>query len=172
MKLCLLPEDTLKGPPPSWKGEHQSLVGAKAMRVHKGLKRKKLVSHWSAGLCLVAYSCLTLLPHGLYPPSSSVHGILQARTLWVAIPFSRESSWPRDQTWVSCTAGRLPSEPPRKPRLEKQKANHKRKSTGNSLAVQWLGLGAFTAWPWVQSLVWELISCKPCSIAKKKKKKT
>ena len=40
------------------------------------------------------------------PPGSSVHGILQARTLeWVAIPFSRESSWPRDRTWVSCIAG-------------------------------------------------------------------
>ena len=42
------------------------------------------------------------------PPSSSVHGILQARSLeWVAIPFSRGSSWPRDRTWVSCTAGRF-----------------------------------------------------------------
>ena len=34
--------------------------------------------------------------------SSSVHGILQARILeWVAMPSSRESSQPRDQTWVS-----------------------------------------------------------------------
>ena len=42
------------------------------------------------------------------PPSSSVHGILQARTLeWVAIPFSRGSSRPREQTCVSCTAGRF-----------------------------------------------------------------
>ena len=37
------------------------------------------------------------------PASSSVYGILQARILeWVAIPFSRGSSQPRDQTWVSC----------------------------------------------------------------------
>ena len=37
------------------------------------------------------------------PPGSSVHGISQARILeWVAISFSRESFWPRDQTWVSC----------------------------------------------------------------------
>ena len=36
------------------------------------------------------------------PPGSSVHGILQARILeWVAIPFSRGSSWPRDQTQVT-----------------------------------------------------------------------
>ena len=35
-----------------------------------------------------------------------VHGILQARILvWVAISSSRESSWPRDQTHVSCNAG-------------------------------------------------------------------
>ena len=41
----------------------------------------------------------------------SVHGILQARILkWMAIPFPRESSWPRDQTHisqVSCTEGRF-----------------------------------------------------------------
>ena len=34
---------------------------------------------------------------------SSVHGISQARILeWVAISFSRGSSWPRNQTQVSC----------------------------------------------------------------------
>ena len=36
-------------------------------------------------------------------PGSSVHGILQARTLeWVAMPSSRGSSWSRDWTCVSC----------------------------------------------------------------------
>jgi len=41
-------------------------------------------------------------------PGSSVHGILQARTLeWVAIPFSRGSSRPRDQTCISCTGSRF-----------------------------------------------------------------
>ena len=35
-----------------------------------------------------------------------VHGILQARILeWVAFPFSRGSSWPRNQTRVCCIAG-------------------------------------------------------------------
>ena len=39
---------------------------------------------------------------------SSVHGIPQARILeWVAISFSRESSRPRNQTQVSCIAGRF-----------------------------------------------------------------
>ena len=38
-------------------------------------------------------------------PGSSVRGILQARILqWVAFSFSRGSSWPRDQTQVSCIA--------------------------------------------------------------------
>ena len=41
-------------------------------------------------------------------PGSSVHGIFRARVLeWVAMPFSRVSSQPRDQTQVSCIAGRL-----------------------------------------------------------------
>ena len=36
----------------------------------------------------------------------TVHGILQARILeWVAYPFSSGSSWPRNQTRVSCIAG-------------------------------------------------------------------
>jgi len=52
------------------------------------------------GGCLVARSCLTLWdPMDCNPPGSSVHGILQARTLeWVAISSSKGSSWPRDRT--------------------------------------------------------------------------
>ena len=39
-------------------------------------------------------------------PGSSVHGILQARILeWVAFPFSRDSSQPRDQIQVSHIVG-------------------------------------------------------------------
>ena len=52
-------------------------------------------------------------------PGSSVHGIFQVRVLeWVAISFSRESSRPRDRTWVSRIAHALLSEPPGKPNLE------------------------------------------------------
>ena len=41
-------------------------------------------------------------------PGSSVHGILQARILeWVAMSFSRGSSQLRDQTRISCIAGRI-----------------------------------------------------------------
>ena len=63
-----------------------------------------------------------------------VHGILQARLLeWVAVPFSRESSQPRDRTQVSPIAGgALPAEPKGKP----TKINSKRiKSLNVSLAT-------------------------------------
>ena len=56
----------------------------------------------------VAQSCLTLC-HSMYYdlPGSSVCGILQTRILeWVAISFSRVSSWPRGRTHL-CTTGRF-----------------------------------------------------------------
>ena len=50
-------------------------------------------------------------------PGSSVHGILQARILeWAAMPSSKVSSWPRDQTHFSCVswiAGRFFTAEPR-----------------------------------------------------------
>ena len=56
----------------------------------------------------VAQSCPTLCdPMDCSLPGFSIHGIFQARILeWVAISFSRGSSWPRNQTWVSCIAGK------------------------------------------------------------------
>ena len=41
---------------------------------------------------------------------------------------------------------------------------------GNFLVVQWLGLNAFTAGVWFQSLVGELRSHKSCGVTKKKNK--
>ena len=60
------------------------------------------------GKVLVAQSCPTLCdPTVCTLPGSSFHGICQARILaWVAISFSRGSSQPRDQTQVSCIAGK------------------------------------------------------------------
>ena len=65
-------------------------------------------------------SCLTLCdPVNSSLPGSSVHGILLARILqWVAIPFCRGSSGPRDQIGVSHIAeGFFTVEPPEKPLL-------------------------------------------------------
>ena len=68
-------------------------------------------------------------------PGSSVHGILQASNLeWVAIPFSRASSWPRDRTHISYVcllhwqAGSLPLAPPGKPLREGRHSGCKRGS--------------------------------------------
>ena len=57
--------------------------------------------------CVHAQLCPTLCnPRDCSPLGSSVHGISQARMLeWVAIPFSRGSSWPSDRTQVSRAAG-------------------------------------------------------------------
>ena len=58
----------------------------------------------------VTRSCLTLCN----PMDYTVHGILQARLLeWVAFPFSRGSSQPRDQTQVG---GFFTSWAPRRPK--------------------------------------------------------
>ena len=58
---------------------------------------------------LVPQSCPTLCnPIDCGLKGSFLHEILQARILeWIAIPFSRGSSWPRDQIWVSCTDSRF-----------------------------------------------------------------
>ena len=60
-----------------------------------------LMSH----ACLLSWFSRTRLfesPVDCSLPGSSVYGILQARTLeWVAMPFSRGSSRPRDRSRVS-----------------------------------------------------------------------
>ena len=58
---------------------------------------------------LVTELCPTLCdPMNCSLPGFSFHGILQVRILeWIAIPFSRGSSRPRDGTLVSCITGRF-----------------------------------------------------------------
>ena len=58
--------------------------------------------------CLVAKSCLILAtPWTVARQAPSLHGILQARILeWVAISFSRGTSWSRNWTQISRIAGR------------------------------------------------------------------
>ena len=76
--------------------------------------------------CLAAQLCFTLCdPVDCSPPGSSVHGILRASILeWVPTPFSRGFSGPRDQTHVSCTAGRFfTTEPLGKPSTLRTDAN-------------------------------------------------
>ena len=64
-----------------------------------------MAGHWSLlSKVKVTQSCPTVCD----PMDFTVHGILQVRILeWIAFPFSRGSSQPRDWTQVSCIAGRF-----------------------------------------------------------------
>ena len=55
-------------------------------------------------MCMCVQLCPILCdPLDCSHSGSSVHGISQARILeWVAISYSRESSWPRTWTWLCC----------------------------------------------------------------------
>ena len=84
---------------------------------------KCLASSEKEKSCVCVYARLlqlrpTVCDHSL--PGSSVHGILQAWILeWVAISFSRESSWPRGSNLhlLHWQAGSLPPAPPGKPKI-------------------------------------------------------
>jgi len=79
-------------------GHNWSDLAAAAYR-YTNIKVKKVSVSKSPTLCD---------PMDCSPPNSSVQRILQAGILeWVAIPFSRGSSWPGYWTWVSCIAGRF-----------------------------------------------------------------
>ena len=62
---------------------------------------------WYAVLCWVTQSCLTLCdPLDCSQPGSSVHGDSPGKNIGVnAVPFSRGSSWPRDQLQVPHIVG-------------------------------------------------------------------
>ena len=88
----------------------------------------KTPNYWQLLIPLLPlFVCVCVLVAQSYPtfchhmdcslPHSSVHGILQARILeWVAVPFSKGPSSPRDRTQVFCMqADSLPSEPTGKP---------------------------------------------------------
>ena len=77
-------------------GTQESTVMCKIWVNIFSLKKRKSESE-------VIQSCLTLCnPMNCSLPVSSVHGIFQARVLeWIAVSFSRVSSWPKDRTLVS-----------------------------------------------------------------------
>ena len=77
--------------------------------IHGVAKNQTQLSDWTELNCAPFQLCLTLCDHvGCSPPGSSVHGIFQAKSLeWVAISYSTGSSQPRDETSVSCIAGRF-----------------------------------------------------------------
>ena len=82
-----------------------------------GLKGRKEISIYLAAIRfqvvglhvgLLSHVQLFCNPMDCSPLGSTVHGTSQARTLeWVAISFSRGSSWLRDRTHVSCIGRRI-----------------------------------------------------------------
>ena len=97
----------------------QKVKGTFLAKAELSLKGKDLRGpRW---VCILSRVLLFCDPVDCSPPGSSVHGILQARTLeWVAISFSRGSSWPRDQTPISWQASSLPLGHLGNPRIDYQ----------------------------------------------------
>ena len=62
---------------------------------------------WLNKRVLVAQLLTLSDPMDCNPPGASVHGIFQARILWVVIAFFRGLSQPRNQTWVSCNGRQI-----------------------------------------------------------------
>ena len=89
-------------------GTAQRMTCPQAASASHHLGQWDALIHLTDGWSEVAQSCPTLCyPMDCSLPGSSVHGIFQARVLeWVAISFSRVSSWPRDRNWVSRIVGR------------------------------------------------------------------
>ena len=89
---------------------------------------------------LVAQLCPILCnPMDCSPPGSSVHRMLQASIPeWVAISFSRGSSWPRDWAWVSCIeADSSLSMPPEKQLCLTTKGTSQMAQTVKNLPAVW-----------------------------------
>ena len=85
------------------------LIGKGGARIYKYFCKEDQKVGTSKEKESVTQSCLTLWdPMDCILPGSSVYSISHARILeWVAIPFSRVSSPPRDWTQVFCIAGRF-----------------------------------------------------------------
>ena len=67
---------------------------------------KKEMGTNTVELCQILSWALKYIFSLCYPMDYTVNGIFQARILeWVAFPFSRGSSQPRDLTQVSCITG-------------------------------------------------------------------
>ena len=99
-------------------------------------------------LCVHAQLCLTLCdPMDCNPSGYSAWNFPGKKTGWIAISFSRWSSWARDWTHVShmsCIAGRFfIAEPPGKPAaafkipLSKVKIHLKRRELYIGLSIPW-----------------------------------
>ena len=107
----------------------------------QGIKIPRAVCVCACTLTRFSRALLFVTPWTV-PPGSSAQGIVPARTLgWVAIPFSRGSSRPRDQTCVSggsCIADRffIPSHQGRRRCAGQPEENEGRQEAGSHLKLR------------------------------------
>ena len=119
--MCLEPGLRRKRSHCDGKPRHRNRVAA-TRKTQQGRPSATINKYVSNRHAKSLQSCLTLCnPMDCSPPGPSVYEILQARILenfWVAMPFSRGFSQPRDQTCISYLllrqAGSLPLAPPGK----------------------------------------------------------
>ena len=95
-----------------------------------------------AQLCLILCDCMDCSQ-----PGFSVHGILQARILeWIAIPFSRGTSPPRDRNLDFLISGRFFTVwAPREALMKASKSNLEEEGLDHSRQTT---LGQLRYWPW------------------------
>ena len=80
--------------------------------------------------------------------------------------------WTRSFRWPPCLTHLFyPQCPAKSSQAMFVELKKKKKTFRNTLVVPQLGLSAFTAVAWIQALIGELRSCKPCSAATIEKKK-
>ena len=100
VKWYLLGESRLQQQDRAWTSTFQLVEGPMSIVTGSGAFREEArepVVKWKSLNCVLLF---------VTPMDYTVHGILQARILtWVAFPFSRRSSQPRDGTQVSHIAG-------------------------------------------------------------------
>ena len=133
--------------------EHKARKNGKHRNTSKltTLKPRHNLFNWKK--VKVAHSCPTLCD----PIGYTVHGILQARILeWVASPFSRESSQPRDWTQVShMQVDSLPAEPQGQPRnTETYPFSSGSSQLRNPTGVSCIAGRFFTNWAIREALSW------------------
>ena len=114
MRTCFIEQGTLLRALwwPKWK-EIQNRGGpcthiADSLQLHSR-NQDNIVKWESTGKCeLLSHAQLFVIPQTVAHQALLSMGILQERILgWVAMPSSRESSQPKDQTQVFCIAGKL-----------------------------------------------------------------
>ena len=112
-------------------------------------------------MSLCSLSCVWLFVNlwtDYSPPSSSVHGILQARILeWIATSSSRGSSRPRDQTlvsWVACIAAAksLQSCPTLCDPIDGSPPGSPIPGILQARTLEWVAISFSSAWKWSHSV--------------------